>query len=67
MIFPSLQFVRNWIPSPLHIFVAFETQKIYPTCSSRGCGLLYRWFSGPWRPGPSPSRRIYQRAVAHKP
>ena len=65
-IFPPHQFVRIWIPSLLHIFVAFETQKIYATCSRRGYALLYRWFSGPWRPGPSPSRRIYQRAVAHK-
>ena len=65
-IFLSHQFVRIWIPSLLHIFVALQTQTIYPTCFRRGYALLYRWFSGPWRPGPSPSRRIYQRAVAHK-
>ena len=65
-IFWSHQFVRNLIPSLLQFFVAFHVEKIYATCSRRGCALLYRWFSGPWRPGPFPSRPIYQRAVAHE-
>ena len=58
--------MRIWNLSLLPILVAFQTQNIYPTCSRMGYALLYRWFSGPWRAGPSPSRRIYQRAVAHK-
>ena len=67
-IFWSHQFVRNLVPSVLQFFVAFHVEKIYPTCSRRGCALLYRWFSGPWWPGPFPSRPIYQRArMSNKP
>ena len=65
-IFWSHQFVRNLIWSLLQFLDAFHVEKIYPTCSWRGCALLYRWFSGPWRPVPFPSRPIYQRAVAHE-
>ena len=65
-IFWSHEFVRKLIPSLLQFFVAFHVEKMYLTCSRRGCALLYRWFSGPWRPGPFPSRPIYQRAVAHE-
>ena len=34
-ILPSNMFAHGWIPSLLHVFVAFQVEKIYPTFSQK--------------------------------
>ena len=66
MILHSHQFVRIRIPSSVRILVPFLMRKKYATCSRWPVSLLLQVQGFGWRPGPSPSRPIYQRADTHK-
>ena len=55
-IFQSHQFVWTSNLSLMHILLAFQMEKIYPTCSRRGRALLYFRFSGSVAAGTLPGR-----------